>query len=299
MKKLSIYEPHYQDLLKNFTKHLQELGYGESAQKKFYRNTRELLHFLEQQQLIHIQELKPWHIERHYDYLQQRPSEREGSLSMSTVDQHLYSISIFLNYLHQIGIIDENPLSSLQFTKSKSKERSVLNRNEIDSLYHHSQSLRDVAMLSLFYGCGLRRSEAEKLNIKDISFRTGLLYVVEGKGKKRRVIPMSSKVIQDLKDYYYQERGQYIKKQTKDNQEAFMLNDKGNRMRGEVYNRHLKRLLKSAHIKKETSLHHLRHSIATHLLENGLVIEKVREFLGHQELDTTQIYTHINKGLAL
>jgi integrase/recombinase XerD len=190
-------------------------------------------------------------------------------------------------------------MDSFQFIKTKSKERIVLNRNEIASLYKQSISKRDQAILSLFYGCGLRRSEAEKLDIRDVSFRTQLLYVREGKGKKRRVIPMSHIIIEDLKSYYHHERSHYIKKQTKDNRDAFMLNDKGNRMRGEVYNRHLKRLLKAARIEREISLHHLRHSIATHLLENGLQMEKVREFLGHEQLDTTQIYTHISRQLAL
>ena len=185
-------------------------------------------------------------------------------------------------------------MTAFVFARTKSPERETLTRTEIESLYAATESLRDKAMLSLLYGCGLRRSEAEKLNIQDVSFRTGLLYIREGKGKKRRVIPMSKKVNDDLKNYFFEERNNYIKMtSSKDTEQAFMLSAKGNRLCGEAFNSNLKRLLKTAGITKPISLHHLRHSIATHLLENGLSMEKVSEFLGHEQLDATQIYTHV------
>src|SRR5690554_5531051 len=210
MKNLPIYDPEYKKILADFTRHIAEIGYGEGARKKFHRNTRELLYFLEQEKVIRLTAIRPEHITKHYDYLQHRPSQRNGTLSMTTIDQHLYSIRIFFIYLEQTGQLKNNPITALHFIKSKSKERIVLERKEIKALYENTENLRDQTILTLFYGCGLRRSEAEKLNIKDVSFRAGLLYVREGKGKKRRVIPMSSKVNQDLKNYYIEERSQYI-----------------------------------------------------------------------------------------
>jgi len=106
-------------------------------------------------------------------------------------------------------------------------------------------------MLGLFYGCGLRKSEAEKLNLKDISFRSRLLYVRSGKGKKRRVVPVTGKVIEDLQNYYYQERVHIRKKEDPDSLKAFMLNRWGERMLGQSYWRRLQYL---AYMGKERAL---------------------------------------------
>jgi integrase/recombinase XerD len=141
----------------------------------------------------------------------------------------------------------------------------------------------------LFYSCGLRRSEAEALNLRDIHFKSCLLYVREGKGAKRRSVPLTKKVSDDLLYFFSIER-----KDIKTDTQAFIVNRLGRRMSGSGYNIIFKELLaksKISDLKPETSLHHLRHSIATHLLESGLSIEYVRDFLGHRHLESTQVYT--------
>lgn len=295
MKKLSIANKQYKDLLENFTKYVEQIGYSESARHKFPRNVREFLYQHEQQNIYDIRDTKPEHIKSHQKYLEERPNERGGALSAATIEQHLYALQVFFTWLEQTERIKTNPMTAFEYARGKTTEREVLTRAEIENLYEAAETLRDKAMLSLFYGCGLRRSEAEKLNIQDVGFRTGLLYIREGKGKKRRVIPMSKRVVEDLKAYFFEERNQYIKttNKNKDSEQAFILSAKGNRLCGEAYNENLKRLVKKAGIEKNISLHHLRHSIATHLLENGLNMEKVSGFLGHEQLDTTQIYTRV------
>jgi len=180
----------------------------------------------------------------------------------------------------------------LEFKKPTTKPREVLSTEEIKQLYEATETLKEKAVLSIFYGCGLRRTEGEKLNLKDIHFRSGILYVREGKGSKRRIIPMNEKVNQDLKNYVLKERF------AKQNETAFICNRIGTRTSGSSYNNILKKLLEKAGIKKEITLHCLRHSIATHLLESGLSVEYVRDFLGHKHLESTQIYTRVkNKQL--
>ncbi|MCB9426594.1 MAG: tyrosine-type recombinase/integrase [Flavobacteriales bacterium] len=164
-------------------------------------------------------------------------------------------------------------------------------RNQIKQLYKATETYRERAILSLFYGCGLRRTEGEKLNIKDIHFRNNLLYVREGKNKKRRAIPISQQVKTDLQNYIYKER--------KGEDQAVILNQIGRRMRGDAYNKILKNIIVKSnvsHLESDISLHCLRHSIATHLLESGLSVEYVRDFLGHKNLESTQVYTRVNKG---
>ena len=141
------------------------------------------------------------------------------------------------------------------------------------------------------YGLGLRRSEAVKITIEDINFNTQLAYIREGKGKKRRAIPMNKSIILNLENYLNKER-----KANETN--AFITTKNGNKSSGENINNTLKQTLERTEIEKKITLHCLRHSIATHLLENGLSVENVRTFLGHKHLESTQIYTRIkNKQL--
>jgi len=129
-----------------------------------------------------------------------------------------------------------------------------------------------------------------------VHFRTGLLYVREGKGAKRRVVPMSKQVQDDLKTYAYKERKALCPPTGgKPGETAFLIGHTGMRMSGDRAGKILKELLEKAEINREITLHSLRHSIATHLLEAGLDVENVREFLGHSHLESTQIYTRISK----
>ncbi|MFM7859067.1 MAG: tyrosine-type recombinase/integrase, partial [Flammeovirgaceae bacterium] len=199
---------------------------------------------------------------------------------------------LFFNWLQELNIIEENPMSALHFEKPVSKAHEVLTREEITSLYEACGTMKERAILHVYYGCGLRRNEGTKLNVGDVQFRNRMLYVREGKGGKGRAIPMTEKVSEELKAYCYQER------KSKPNETAFFVSFRGTRLHGQSVNKELKKLCTAARIGKEVSLHSLRHSIATHLLESGLSVEYVREFLGHANLETTQRYTQIKNLTA-
>ena len=178
-----------------------------------------------------------------------------------------------------------------------------MDQEEIGQLFEAAVTCKETAILHLFYSCGLRRTEAENLNSADIHFGKNLLYVREGQGAKRRAIPLNGKVRKELENYYNNARLPSGMERTTVNQEAclpdrqaFILNRTNARMRGDSYNRALKKIIERTGINRETTLHHLRHSIATHLLENGLGIELVRDFLGHRHLEATQVYTKVRAG---
>lgn len=138
--------------------------------------------------------------------------------------------------------------------------------------------------------------EPSAVNTDDIKTNDGILIVPKGKGNKRRVIPMSRKVEQDIKNYEENERYLYLKEET---EKALILNIKGDRMRKYTINKYLKRIITRTGnqniIEKNISIHNLRHSIATHLLEQGVPVEQVRNFLGHTHLETTEIYTRVSQ----
>lgn len=297
MKSLPVYNQDYQNQIENFRAYLHAIGLNEGTQNMLPSCIREFLYQMEQQGIQQIQSIGQNQIQNHYEYLQHRPNQRRtGNLSNSMLNHHMYAIRKFFGYLEQVNIITANPTSNIEFKRLKSKQREVLTTEEIKELYEVAATLREKAILGIFYGCGLRRTEGEKLNINDINLKTKLLYVKEGKGKRRRVIPINKQINEDFKNYLYCERGEYIT--IKSPKDAFILNKKGNRMSGNSYNIVLKEIIQSTGNKelqaKEISLHNLRHSIATHLLENGLSVEFVRDFLGHQHLESTQVYTRVN-----
>jgi integrase/recombinase XerD len=235
------------------------------------------------------QKITQLHIKNYHQHLQLKPGRKNiGTLSDSSVLRHLSAIKAYFNYLQRTNQIKENPFV-LKVKSPVHQVRTVLTQEEIGQLYEYCKTKEERAIVHLCYGCGLRRSEAQNLNVRDVHFEKKLLYVRKGKGKKRRVIPLTEMIAKDLK--------RFIGKKAK-NQEAkevaFLTDSKGERMQGERIYILFKNLLKRTGKHTDISLHNLRHSIATHLLENDMSIEMVRDFLGHEQLSTTQIYTRVN-----
>lgn len=292
----------YQKLAESFYQYQKRLGYVENSYKARFNYLNEFLQWLEQQGLLDITQIQAPEINRYYSYISSRPSKKDGgALSQKTTHSHMRIIRDLFEMLLRNGEIQINPCSTLNFPYPKiSEERTVLDQDEIKQLYQATETAQERAILSLAYGCGLRVGELVKCNVEDIRLRKKILIVPQGKGNKRRVVPMSSGVAKDLANYYYNERDELTKgRDYKPNQNAFMLHSRGGRMQKDTYNKHLKALIErtgNLELKeKQITVHSLRHSIATHLLEQGIAVEQVRMFLGHSQLETTQIYTHISQ----
>jgi len=270
-------------IIDQFTRHLVRLGYRKTSVQMLPSCVAEFLEYTSNP----IQNITSQNILSYKIYLEQRPNKRRsGGLSESYIHHHIYALKLFFAWQQSRGLLVVNPMSSLSFKSPQSRVRQILSIAQVKQLYAKAD-VKEKVLLSLFYGCGLRRSEGAKLNLKDVGFKSGLLYVRKGKGGKRRAVPMSEKIIKDLRVYVDQERKWSIKS------DALVFNKLGNRMSGDSYSRLLKGLLKKAEMPNQITLHSLRHSIASHLLERGLSVEYVRDFLGHKHLESTQIYTHI------
>jgi integrase/recombinase XerD len=233
-------------------------------------------------------------IERFYTYQQERPNFMTGgTLSESRITLHMYSLKVFFTHLQETEEIQVSPMANLDYTRDYKRTReNLLSVDDIGKLYGECETARERTLLGMIYGCGLRREEAVKLNAKDVQFKTGMLHVREGKGGRKRTIPLSKSVLDDFKDYYFNERPSQLNYRTGDI-DAFMVNRIGRRMKGDSYLIQIKRLINKAKLDKQITLHHFRHAIATHLLESGMKTEHVKDFLGHMSIETTQTYTHV------
>ena len=277
---------HIEQELEAFYQYLIQLGYHQNTTKILPYCVREFFDYIEKEILsIDEQDIIDFH-----HYLEERPNKRySGGLSQSFIYQHLYAIRLFFTWQLEQGSLQIHPMSRLSFKPPSTKTRAILTQAEIKQVYESCESSKERALLAVFYGCGLRKSEGAALNIGDVDTKNGLLYVRRGKYAKRRVVPMGESVKQDLLQYI--DYGRY----GTEKQPAFFYNVWGRRMSGDSMSRILKSLMDRTKITKHITLHCLRHSIATHLLANGLSVEDVRDFLGHRYLESTQIYTRINQ----
>ncbi|ACU62219.1 integrase family protein [Chitinophaga pinensis DSM 2588] len=269
-----------------FQNYLQQSGYGLSTQRMLPACVRE---FLEYGGFKSIVEISPGIIVLFYEWLHIRPLKyRSGALSGIMISHYVYALKVFFSWQESSDGLQYNPMSGLKFRRHASGRREALSVEVVEALFTAAISMREKVMLHLFYSCGLRRSEAEMLNVRDVQVRHRLLYVRSGKGASRRVIPLTGKVAGELGVYLeeYRKSGAVEKG-------AFMLNREGRRMSGSSYNRLLKGLVGRAGLWQGISLHYLRHSIATHLLQGGMSLEYVRDFLGHRHLEATQIYAKV------
>jgi integrase/recombinase XerD len=274
-------------ILQEFKNYLYQVGYSESIR---YMMPMAVSEFIHHQQITDTSYVEQQKVRSFYEWLQIRPlKRRSGALSEKMIYDYMYALKTFFTWLEVTGQADYNPISGMKFKGPKTSTRQPLTVKQVEELFAAAITLKETAVLHIFYSCGLRKSEGEALDIHDIHFREQLLYVREGKGAKRRVVPITQKVAADLENYYLNDRCSGKVKNLKD-EDAFILNKAGSRMSGQTYGKLLKRLLHKAGIMEEVGLHHLRHSIATHLLQGGMSLEYVRDFLGHRHLESTQVY---------
>lgn len=271
----------------NYKKELENLGYSKSIANNYPKYVKSFLEFNPEL----LENINEEHIKSYSNYLQNRANQRrKGKLSQSYIHSQQLAIKGFFDYLERIDQIKQNPFT-LKLKSPQYQQRIVLTQSEIQTLYKTAQTLEETIILHLCYGCGLRRSEVINLDTKDIDLEKKLLYVRKGKNKKRRVMPLTESIIKDFRKYI--EINTFFNKIS----EPFLVNQLGKRMSGSTIYRIFKLLLKRTKNIEPNNycLHSLRHSIATHLLENDMNVEMVRDFLGHSQLSTTQIYTRINQ----
>jgi len=219
-------------------------------------------------------------------------SLKELNLSKVSIARKIASIRSFFKFLFREGIIKANPASSLSTPKRDKHLPKFLDEKEIVLLLESpgkedESGLRDAAILETLYSTGIRVSELVGLNIGSVDQIGGVIKVL-GKGKKERIVPIGDRALQAVRDYLKKRRLAGGK-----DDRALFFNKNGGRLTDRSVRRIINKYILKTSIQQKISPHTLRHSFATHLLDHGADLRSVQELLGHANLSTTQIYTHI------
>jgi len=292
MQKLAIQTPEFIRMETAFQKWLRTLNFEPTTINYNPVRVREFFNWIEKEGIKAITEITKPVVLKYFDYLKERKNQTKGGkLSKNSLRTHQQSLRRFTRYLRETG--QDSFEVDIQLQGSARNIKTIFTKEEIKALQMACDSdvlgMRDKAMISIYYGCGLRRNEGLNLDVNDILFNKNLVYVRKGKNYKERYVPMAEGVKEELQNYVDYARPTLMKAPV----QALFLTVKGNRIGSNAMAERLQMLKEKAEINKEAGLHALRHSIATHLLQSGMELDKIKRFLGHSSLESTQIYTHL------
>lgn len=306
MKSLSIYSSTFEALLNDFKEDLIVSNKSESSIYNLPTHIREFFNYLESIGHENLDHVTTKVVSDYYKHLTIRKNiRRGGALSNGSLNKHQQALKSFLKYLKNINFKMTFGVHLKTEKTNTITEKDILTQDEIKELFeacdysHVSKRfrLRDKALLAVLYSCGLRRNEAVGLNLTDIDYEKKIIHVRNGSLNKKRKNPFVA--INDfnlnlLSDYVEWSRPQFYNSDLCD---ALFINKNGKRMHGQSMANRLDAMLKATEnediLEKRIAPHNLRHSVATHLLQNKMPLEEVSEFLGHSCIESTQIYTHL------
>jgi integrase/recombinase XerD len=283
---------------------LTTLGFSSATVVDYKDRVRDFFEWLEIKNVLQINIITQKNITDYFNFLQTRPNKRrKGALSISHLNHNFLAVDKLLEFLHQMNFTTAPIPTNYRIKPDKqqrinniqpfAKEEIKTLQANINNTYSHftfkqrEEKQEQLKLIfALYYGCGLRRNEGYKLTVNDIDFDKKTLFVKQGKNYKDRIIPMNTSVCKALEHYIYNYRNLL-----KLNHKRLFISTTGT-LNNSL--QHLHKITECEAIQsKKITLHILRHSIATHLLQAGMSIESIALFLGHSSLESTQIYTHL------
>ncbi len=256
----------------------------------YKRDLNQYLGYIELQQINKISNITSKHIRKYIKVLNER------GMAPASISRIISSIRSYHKYLSSEELVKENPALILNTPKIPKKLPSVLSEQEIsliiDSIekssdFHH----RDKAIIEMLYSCGIRVSELCSLEVSKLFLKDDLI-MVTGKGSKERLLPIGKRAKKYINNYFKYSRDKFIKRTSSS---FIFVSKNGNQLTRAMINIILNKWTAISGINKSVSPHTLRHSFATHLLEGGADLRFVQALLGHSDISTTQIYTHLDK----
>lgn len=281
-----------EQLIDAFLDHLTvERGLAANTRAAYRTDLAQFTTFLQQHGIRHLNTAERQHVT---DYLLYR---RKTDLSPRSLARHLAAIRMFCRFLSREKLLATDITQTIDSPKLWRTLPHMLDYEEVGRLLAAPNprtkfGLRDKAMLEFMYATGLRVSEVSNIKLSDINFEAGFLRSV-GKGNKERIVPVGKQAIEWVQRYLREARNSFLKAGKLG--EVF-LSTRGRPLSRKTIWVHIKKYAHTAGITKNITPHTLRHSFATHLLDNGADLRVIQEMLGHADISTTQIYTHVDQG---
>ena len=268
-----------------------ELGLSPNTREAYQSDLVSFCAFLDEHNVSSFNDVMRHHV---LDYMM---DEKERGLAVNSISRRLVAIKMFFRYMQRENMLDKNVTDVMDSPHLWRVLPGVLSATEVDRLLavpvgDDRIAVRDKAMLELMYATGLRVSEVAELQLEDLHFDEGYLRCV-GKGMKERVIPFGSKASDSLHRYIVEFRDKFAKDPY---ERSLFLTYRGTKFSRKGIWKNIKKYALGAGITKNVSPHTLRHSFASHLLANGAPLRVIQEMLGHSDISTTQIYTHVDQG---
>ncbi len=280
--------PAYKLLLISFTEWLTLLNYSALSIPILTRAIQDFLYYQEATGKCSVEQLAAMDATGYIDLLR-----ATGRYSNGHINKQVQALKLLSKCLRETK--RNNAGFNLQRLAESRSKPVWLTKEEMQLLYDaipdNILGIRDKAMLAVYYGCGLRLNEGINLEVSDIDITAKLLHVRRGKRYRERYVPIAEKNLEEIRLYIDYARPQLLQ----DNKSSALFIDanKGRAMQKQSLYVRIKQLVKRAKINRKAGTHTLRHSIATHLLQSGMKLERIQQFLGHADLDSTQLYTHL------
>jgi len=287
---------HFDQPVRDFLAYLRvEAGLAPATLDAYGRDVRDLTAHLEAQGISSLHDVRPEHLAEHLRHL-----HRERKLESTSVVRHLATLRVLFRFLHANNVIQENPARLLERPTQWRRLPGVLSPRQIKLLLdapRQAESLlrhRDIALLELLYAGGLRASEIAALSISDYNPTLAVL-VVTGKGSKQRIVPIGKPAREALDTYLAQTRPQLARFEDQRDRKRLLLSNHGRPLERVAVWQIVRRNALRAGL-TDVHPHMLRHSFATHMLAGGADLRVVQELLGHADIATTQVYTHVDSS---
>ncbi|HEX6594372.1 MAG TPA: site-specific tyrosine recombinase XerD [Bacillota bacterium] len=278
--------------IKDFIHYLQvERGLSDNTLQAYDRDLKDYCRYIAK-----VLQKKAWDDVDRSDIIEFLSTLKEDGKSAATIARSISSIRLFHQFLVRESIVNHDASLHIETPKKERKLPDVLSMKEIDKLLNIQTNtplrIRNKAMLELIYATGLRVTELISLQMNDLHLTMGFVRCF-GKGGKERIVPLGNAAKKALEQYLLKARPVLTKRRKSES--VLFLNQHGKPLSRQGFWKILKSTAKEANITKNISPHTLRHSFATHLLENGADLRAVQEMLGHADISTTQIYTHVTR----
>lgn len=280
------------DMLQDYLNYLSvERGLSKNTLESYARDLRQYLNFLKEKKNLEITETTQSTV---IGYLLQLQAKGKAT---ATLSRSLAAIKSYYHFLFREEKITRDPTINLDAPKQEKRLPRVLSVEDVTHLLEQPDlktpaGIRDRGMLELLYATGLRVSELVNLKVGDVNLEMGYIKCF-GKGSKERIVPLGSEATKYVKHYLEHAR-KFLASSL--NEDTLFLNHHGHRLTRQGFWKIIKKYAENIHLEEDITPHTLRHSFATHLLENGADLRSVQEMLGHADISTTQIYTHLTKN---